>query len=422
MKKIRVYIGLIVLTASLLSCNEGKEGSQTALAKGGGATESTLERGEEEKHEQDGEASEENHEEKPGIVELTTEQFQTAGIKTGKLAERNLSNVLKVNGLLDVPPQSMASISTPLGGFVRYTELLPGSRVKKRQVIATIENPEFIEIQQEYLESLSRLEYLEVEYNRQQELYSEKVASAKNFQQVKADYKAVQARVSALKERLKLIGINPSRLSSSNLSRSVPVYSPITGYVTNVNVNIGKYVQPTDVMFTIANTEHLHVELTLFEDDVAKIKKGQKVRFILPNEGTSERTATIYLIGREIKEDRTVNVHAHMDKEDTDLLPGVYVTAYVELGGELVPALPAEAILQAEGKNYVFIPKGERKEEEQTMFDYQMIEIQTGVSQGGYTAVSLPDSLRNQNQEFVLEGAYSLLAKMMNSEEEGHGH
>lgn len=420
MKKIGIYISFILFTGVLFSCNEGKERVQAAAAKEGSASESNS--GGEEGEAHAGEASEEGHEEESGIVELTSEQFQTAGIVTGPLEQRNLSNLLKVNGLLDVPPQSMASVSTPLGGFVRNTELLPGTRVKKGQVIATIENPEFIQIQQEYLESLSRLEYLETEFERQKQLFSENVASAKNFQQVTADFKAVQARVSSLKERLRIVNVNTTRLSPATLSSTAPVYAPITGYVTDVNVNIGSYVQPTDVMFTIANTEHLHVELTVFEKDVAKLKKGQKVRYVLSGENAKGRSATIHLIGREIREDRTVTVHAHLDEEDAELLPGVFVTAYIEMGGEQVPALPNEAVVQSEGKDYVFVPKGQRKEGERQMYDYQMIEIQKGVSQSGYTQVTLPDSLPQEKQQFVLKGAYSLLAKMMNSEEGGHGH
>lgn len=422
MKKIRIYIGFIFLTATLFSCNEGKERVQATTAKEGTATEKSSGEGEEGQDEHAGEASEEGHEEESGMVELTSEQYQTAGIVTGSLEQRNLSNLLKVNGLLDVPPQSMASVSAPLGGFVRNTELLPGTRVKKGQVIAKIENPEFIQIQQDYLESLSRLEYLETEFERQKELFSENVASAKNFQQVSADYKAVQARVSALKERLKLINVNTSRLSPTTLSSTAPVYAPITGYVTDVNVNIGSYIQPTDVMFTIANTEHLHVELTVFEKDVANLRKGQKVRYVLSGADAKERSATIHLIGREIREDRTLTVHAHLDKEDTELLPGVFVTAYIEMGDKQVPALPNEAVVQSEGKDYVFISKGERKEGEQQMYDYQMIGVQKGISESGYTQVILPDSLRQENTQLVLKGAYSLLSKMMNSEEGGHGH
>lgn len=433
MKNIPYNIALLLITF-LFSCNPAKEpagekhspkqhtdhDSQTGHASGDEhrSDESHSAASNEEAHSQAG--HEEGHPEESGLIELSAAQYANARIETGPLEKKNLSNVFRVNGVLDVPPQSLASVSTPLGGFVRATELLPGSRVRKGEAIATVENADFIQIQQEYLEAQSRLEYLQQEYNRQEELYRENVASAKNFQQVSAEYKATQARVAGLKERLRLIGINPARLSATNLSRTVSVYAPITGYVTAVNVNIGRYVQPTDVMFTIANTEHLHVELTVFEKDVVKLRKGQKVRFTLPNESTRERTATIYLIGREITPDRTVRVHAHMDQEDTQLLPGLFVSALVELDGSQVPALPEEAIVQSEGRHYVFIAKGKREEDGQTMHNFLMMPVEKGISDGGFAAVTLPDSL--SGKPIVRKGAYSLLSKAKNTEEEGHGH
>jgi cobalt-zinc-cadmium efflux system membrane fusion protein len=406
MKNILLYT---LIASMLLACNSKQPTNQTVVV--------------EENHQGEAEHTEDGEHQKNGnTVELTAQQVEVAGVVIGEIKQRSLSNVLKVNGLLDVPPQSFASVSIPLGGFVKKTDLLPGTRVKKGQVIAMVENPEFIEIQQEYLESVSQLEYLRQEFERQQELLSENVASAKNFQKVKADYNAMQARVGGLRERLKLIGVNPTKLSSNNLSKTVPVYSPITGYVTNVNVNIGKYVQPMDVMFTIANTEHLHVELTVFERDLSKIKKGQKVRFTLPNENATERIATVYLIGREVSRERTVKVHAHLDEEDMALTPGVFVSALIETESQTVPALPNEAIVQTEGKDYVFLYQGSRKEGDRQMYDYQMVQVQRGVVEEGYSAVNLPDSITTSKAQVVLEGSYSLLGKLKNSEEEGHGH
>jgi membrane fusion protein, heavy metal efflux system len=352
-------------------------------------------------------------------VELTPEQFVIAKVELGKVTPKNLSNVIAVNGLLDVPPQNMVSVSAPLGGFVQSTDLLQGMRVKKGQLLAVMENPEFVTIQQDYLESKSQLEYLALEYERQKELATEQVGPLKNFQQVTAQYKSMQSRVNGLKQQLAHIGLSPNRVQAGNITRTLSIYSPINGYVTEVNTNRGSYVTPTDVMFEIVDTEHLHVELTVFEKDITKLKAGQKIRFYLPNESGVERMATLYLIGREISTERTVRVHAHLDKEEGQLIPGMYVKAFIELNNNTVPALPQEAVVQSEGKDYIFVFKGERQEGGEKMRDFQMVEIRKGVTEIGFTEVVEPvvtDDL------VVVKGAYSLLAKIKNTEEEGEGH
>jgi len=352
-------------------------------------------------------------------VELTPEQFVIGQVELGKIAPKNLSNVIAVNGLLDVPPQNLVSVSAPLGGFVQSTDLLQGMRVKKGQLLAVIENPEFVTIQQDYLESKSQLEYLTLEYQRQKELATEQVGPLKNLQQVTAQYKGMQSRVNGLKQQLAHIGLSHNAVQAGKITRTLPVYSPINGYVTEVNTNRGSYVTPTSVMFKIVDTEHLHVELTVFEKDIIKLKVGQKVRFTLPNESGRERMATLHLIGREISPERTVRVHAHLDTEETQLIPGMYVKAFIELNNNTVPALPQEAIVQSEGKDYIFAFKGERAEAGEKMRDFQMVEVRKGVTESGYTEIIEPAGIQDM---VAVKGAYSLLAKIKNTEEEGEGH
>ena len=355
-------------------------------------------------------------------VQLTEAQSKTAGIVLGKIENKQISGTVKVNGVLDVPPQQLVSISVPLGGFVKNTSLLQGSRVKKGQIIATIENLDFIQIQQDYLEAKGQLELTEADYKRQQELAKENVNSQKTLQQSRTNFSTWQAKYNALREKLKVINVDIKSLEAGKVTSSINLYSPIGGYVTQVNVNIGKFVTPTDVIFEIVDTEHLHAELIVFEKDVLKLKIGQKVRFTLANE-TEERMATIYLIGREINKERTVQVHCHIDKEDTELLPGMYLSAHVETGGASVPALPDEAIVDYNGKKYIFIVSEEKNEQDkpqESAQHFKMLEIQTSNRELGFTEVNVPDSL--SQAEVVVKGAYSLLSKMKNSEEGGHGH
>lgn len=351
---------------------------------------------------------EEHHEEEASLVKLTPEQIKIINLKLGKIEMKDLSGAIKVNGMLDVPPQNLVSISAPMGGFVKSTELLQGMKVTKGQTIVVMQHPDYIQMQQDFLETKSQLEYLELEYKRQLELSKDNVNSLKTLQQAKSQYEGMLAKNAGVKSKLMMLGINGEKLTSQTIQNSITITSPISGYVTSVNVNIGMYVNPTDVMFKIVDTEHLHAELTVFEKDVPKIKLGQKVRFTLANE-TAERTATVYLIGREINADRTVRVHCHLDKEDLDLLPGMYLKAYVEAGTQSLAALPSEAIVNFEGKDYVFI--SEKKPNY-----FKMLEVTKGISELGYTEVLMKEGLNNESF-IVINGAYDILAKIKNSEE-----
>jgi cobalt-zinc-cadmium efflux system membrane fusion protein len=360
----------------------------------------------------------EHHEEAANTVEFTNEQYKVANVTLGNIEMKALSGAIKVNGMLDVPPQNLVSVSAPMGGFLKSTELLQGLKVKKGEVIAVIQNADYIQIQQDYVDNKSQLEYLEAEYKRQEELGKENVNSQKTLLQSKTQYQSMMAKVSGLKSKLSLLGINTNQVESGNFQNSITLYAPISGYVTQVNVNIGMYVNPTDVMFKIVDTEHLHAELTVFENDVPKLKIGQKVRFTLANE-TTERIATVYLIGREIREDRTVRIHCHLDKEDIELLPGMYLKAYVEAGTQNVAALPDKAIVNFEGSDYIFVSI---PSDEKGTHHFKMVQVVKGVSELNYTEVQLPKDISAESS-IVINGAYDILSKMKNSEEdEGHSH
>lgn len=361
------------------------------------------------------EHEEEHHDEEENTIELSTDQLKTANIQMGTIEMKQISGTIKVNGLLDVSPEQKASISLPYGGFLKSTPLLPGMKVNKGQVIAKIENPDFIQIQQDYLDIQSQLEFAKAEYERQTTLSDQNVNSQKTLQAAKSNYLSLLAKFNGLDAKLKLINISTKSVEDGNFTSVVNVYSPISGYVTKVNANIGMFFSPTDVLFEIVDTKRLFAELTVFEKDVQNIKIGQKVKFILANE-SEERVATVYLVGREIAEDRTIQVHCKLDNYDTDLIPGTYLKAYIESGENKVPGLPDEAVVKYQGKNYVFIAADEENH-------FTMVEVETGNSENGYTEI-IPSKDSNLNDaQIVIKGAYDLLSKMKNSEEAGgHAH
>ncbi len=340
-------------------------------------------------------------------VTLTDQQIKTLNITLGKIEKHELSSAVKVNGVLDVPPQNLVTISAPLGGFVKYTELLQGMKIRKGQVLAVMEHADYIQLQQDYLESKNQLEYLELEYKRQQELATENVNSAKVLQLAKSNYMSMKAKYEGLRSKLKLINITVSEIEDGEIKNSIYIVSPIAGYVTQVNVNIGMYVNPTDVMFVIVDTDHLHAEAQVFEKDLIKLKIGQQVLITLTNEATPRR-ANVYLIGKEISSERTVRVHCHLEKEDTDLIPGMYFSALIETGDHEVAALPESAVVSFEGREYLFTNNDKNT--------YRLVEIKTGVTAAGYTEVILPDHV-DQTASFVTNGTYALISKLKNTDE-----
>ncbi|MBC6612405.1 efflux RND transporter periplasmic adaptor subunit [Hymenobacter sp. BT507] len=356
-------------------------------------------------NQQEGEEAEETTD----LVTLSPAQQQVAGIQTGHLTNRPMGTGLAVTGTLDVPPESAVSVTAQLGGFVENTELLQGTRVRKGEVLATIRNPEFVTLQQEYLETQARLAYARTELARQKELYEQEVAPQKNYQRAQADYHALRVQTDALAARLRLVNLPVG----GRLITTAPIRAPRAGFVRAVNVTVGQAVTPTDALFEIVDPEHLHVELTVFERDVARVQKGQLIRFTLASDSTGarrERTARVYLIGRAIGEDRTVRVHGHLNQEnDPALLPGLYVRALIETGRTEVPALPDAAVVRFEGRNYVYAVEAPGR--------YRMVPVTLGRSEDNFTEVTLPTSVP-ATTTFVTAAAYSLLAKMKNAEEE----
>ena len=341
-------------------------------------------------------------------VSLTEAQAKNANIVIGKIEPRTISSKLKVNGKIDVPPQNMISVSVPMGGYLKYTKLLPGMRISRGEVIAVMEDQQYIQLQQDYLMAKSRLVFSGKEFERQKELNQSKASSDKVFQQAEADFTSAKINVKALSERLKLIGIDPDKLDETNISRSINIYSPIDGYVSEVLMNIGKYTQPSDVLFELINPTDIHLNLTIFEKDLDKILIGQKVFAYTNNQPNKKHECEIILIGKNLSADRSTEVHSHFEKYDKSLVPGMYMNAEIELNKLKVYALPEEAIVRFENKQYVFIQEKEN--------DFTMTEVKTGNSENNFTEILSGGNL--SDKIIVLKGAFTLLMKMKNTEEE----
>ena len=348
------------------------------------------------------------------IVEMRDDQIKAANIEMGTIEMRSLSGTLKVSGLVFVSPQNYASVCAPMGGFVKSTDLLPGNQVKKGQILATIENQEFVEIQQSYIETKNKLEFAEAEFKRHSELYKEDVYSQKNLQQVTSDFKNLKAQLNALEQKLALIGMNPAKLEKDDISSTVSITSPINGYVKAVNVNLGKFVGPSDIVCEIINSDKLLLELTLFEKDADKVAVGQKIHFFINNE-TEQHGAVIYQTGKSVNADKTYKVYASITEKCSNILHGMYVNANIETSGNKVTALPSEAVVSFADKDYIFVFDNNKVEEGKPFTEYRIVEVHKGISDNGYTEIVLPDGFDISKEKVVVKGAYNLLSAKKNA-------
>lgn len=342
------------------------------------------------------------------VVILNAAQLQNAGIKTGKLETLNISAVIMLNGSIDVPPQNMVSISMPLGGYLRSTKLLPGMQINKGEAIAVMEDQQYIQMQQDYLTIKAKLEFAEREFLRQKELNESQASSNKSVQQAEADYKTLRISVQALSEKLSLININAKTLTERKISRRINLYAPITGFVSKVNVNIGKYVTPSDVLFEMVNPTDIHLNLKVFEKDLPKLMIGQQIKAYSNNAPGKKYDCEIILISKDLSADHMADVHCHFEKYDKALIPGMYMNAEVEVKSITSPTLPEAALVDFEGKQYVFIALSSTK--------FKMTEVETGTSESGRMEIKNPDNFKSK--AIVTKGAYTLLMKLKNKVDE----
>ncbi len=341
------------------------------------------------------------------VVELTESQLKSIDLQTDTIKQRNIFSTLKLNGKIDVPPQNMVSVSVPLGGYIKSTKLLPGMHIQKGETIAVMEDQQYIQLQQDYLTTKAKLLFAEKELERQTELNKNQASSDKVLQQAQSDYTSLKVQLKSLGEKLRLIAINPSKLTEENISRSISIPSTIDGYVSEVFVNIGKYVNPTDVLFELVNPSDIHLALNVFEKDIDKLFIGQKLVAYTVNRPEKKYVCTILLIGRNFSSNKSVTVHCHFEQYDKLLVLGMFMNADVQVKASSGLAVPDVAIVQFEGKDYIFTHKSGNQ--------FEMTEVNAGANSNGFTEITAANDL--SAKQVVTNGAYSLLMSIKNKEE-----
>jgi cobalt-zinc-cadmium efflux system membrane fusion protein len=343
------------------------------------------------------------------VVSLTKEQVSKMTISLGDATEQLMSSTIKVQGEIDLPPQNMISINFPMGGFLKHTKLIPGMHVSKGEVIATVNDQSIIQLQQDFLMAVAKLDLLKLEQGRQQDLKSANAGVSRNFQQIESDVKVQTITVNALKEKLKLIGLNPVVLNENNLSGEVFIKSPINGYVSKVNVNTGKYMQPTETLFELIDPDDIHVALTIFEKDLPAVTKGTSVMVYQPQAPANQYQAEVILVNKGIDEDRTATAHCHFKNFPSNLLPGMLVEGELVVRNKKATVLPDDAVVRFGNGQFIFVLISPNT--------YQMKPVLTGISAAGKTEVV--SGLENIKPGTIVQhNAYTLLGILKNSGEE----
>ncbi|MEQ8477680.1 efflux RND transporter periplasmic adaptor subunit [Fulvivirga sp.] len=338
---------------------------------------------------------------------LTTNQFLSSKMAFGKMVPGSFHEVVKANGMFDVPPENRAYVSCYFGGIVKDIRLLPGERVKKGQVLFTLENPDYVQMQQDFLEAKGQLVYLKSDYERQKNLAQDNVTSQKNYLKSESDYTVTKVKVESLSKKLGLMNINPNTLTLENMRTTIIVMSPISGYVTEVAISRGAFLNPSELAVSIVDTDHLHLELNIFEKDLSKVKIGQQIQFRTQGDESNFKQATVYLVNKTVDaEKRTIGLHGHLsDEKPADMFnPGMYVEAEIYTSTSSKMSLPQDAIVDIDGKYYVLVLQDSIGDS----YNFIKKEVKTGLSNNSQVEILNAYDFK-EDTEFLVKGAFNLI-------------
>lgn len=375
--------------------------------------------------------AEEHAHENENTATLTSEQIKSIGIELGSIEKKQLTASLRANGILKVPNQNKASINSVYNGVIKALLVQAGSSVSKGDVIATISNPQFIQVQEDYIGVNAKILHAEQEYERQKELNEGNAGALKNLQAAETALRTVQARKAALKQQIELMGINPSSLANGKLVSVISLRSPISGVVSKVSVNLGSYVDVSTLVAEIVDNSQLHLDLFVYEKDLPKLKKDQVIHFTLTNNPGREYDAVVFSLGSSFEgESKAVSVHAMVKGNKSGLIDGMGITALISLEAAVVPAVPTDALITFQGQDCVFVvvdggeePHDHKETKKPAALagtvTFERIPVARGTTDVGYTEIT-PLKDIPANAKVVVKGAFFLLAKQTNSGEHAH--
>jgi len=348
-------------------------------------------------------------------IHLTKVQLEATNIKVETIKKRNIRNSIAVTGTIEVPPQSKATIYAPMEAFVYKTDLLPGDKVEKGQVVAVLKHPNFIQLQYAFLKAVNTNTVAKADYERKQVLLENEIASKKSFQVAEGKYKSAQSLVASYIAQLTMMGLNADTILNKGIQQYIYVKTPIDGYVVETALNQGKFLATNSEMMEIIDTDHMHAELNVFGTDITKIKKGDDFLF-QPSGVDLTYKGYIKLISQKVdNKTKTVNVHGHFEDAQNLLKSGMFINAQILIGGRDEYAVPEDAIIEVEGTQFVFFAESD--------VEFIPIEVTTGITENGFTELKTIKG-NKFNISIVTKGAHFLKGKLLQmvGGMEGHAH
>jgi membrane fusion protein, heavy metal efflux system len=384
------------------------------------------------------EKEEHGHEEEAGnVVSISMRQAEAIGLKVGEISKMTLSDNIKVTGWMALYPQDRARISPFIGGNVATINVIEGDKITKGQVVAVLKHPDFILLQQELQEANSQLDYLKLEYERKEKLYKENIASARDYQKAKSELLRTESIIKGLEANLNLLGIDVQKVEAGEIFTEIALRSPINGYVHEIGVNLGDYVEPQQTVAEVTNNDKIHVDLRVYEKDIHKVEKGQHVIFTVANHPGKILEAKIASIGMAFEDEpKSVHVHASLITKDFELLPGMYVNGRIVVNPNEVMAVPESALVTEGERTFIFIKSDavvkdehgheegdanhdENKDAEESMV-FEKTEVVVGMRDAGFVEIKFLEAVPDHIQ-IALTGAYTLSSEMIKGELE-HEH
>jgi cobalt-zinc-cadmium efflux system membrane fusion protein len=339
-------------------------------------------------------------------VSLSAAQMKKLGVVVDSLQKHLFSDQIETNGELSVLPQDQAAVSTPIGANISSICVYEGQKVQKGQTLAFLSHPDLLNLQTRYIDACSQLEYTEKEYSRQKVLFNQNAGSGHDYQKIRSDYYSLRGDVRNLEAQLAMLHLRPETIRRGKLYRNVPLKSPINGYVDRVNAKTGQFVDPQATIFAIINNHHIFADMMVYEKDVTKLKVGQEVRLSVQSLPKQVITAKIFSVGKTFEPNpKAVHVHALVNNK-YNLISGMYVKGKIITGRKLVFSLPDEGIIEEDGKQYIFVGRGNK---------FRPVEVTTGRQENGWTEITLSSPL-SSGELVAQNNAYYLMSEMKKDE------
>lgn len=342
---------------------------------------------------------------------LDAAQMKRIGLQVGPARDTLVSETLVLTGSVTLPPNNRADISPLVAGQIRTIHVTEGRFVEEGAVVAELNSPEALRLQEQHLRAWSQSQWLKAESDRQEALVQADAGALKLAQKAKADYQMALAELESSGAQLQLMGYNLQAIRQGKFEPVLKLRAPLHGHVAMIGGRPGEYVQPGKILLQIVNTHHLHVELDAFENQLSALRQGAALQ-VSPTSGNFKPfKANIFGYPGALDDNsRSVKVHAEIqDPQPKELFAGLGVRAKLQAVAVQAGLVPLNAVIRQGGKLYIFEPAGTRGDKSY----FKKTEVFAVVEGNDFYALRLP-----LPTQMVLKGAYNLEGVPQSAEEE----